>query len=147
ASGMRCRAAASACSTRMRSISTIACLRGPRLSCSPRSRAQHNSCPRSRLAHDRDACRRTRDARIQPAAGVLAKGKALVEEVDVVPLRALRLVDRQDVAESELVRAAALGIGKRFGRAVEEGRIDRHDRPPLARLALLLRKRIAEKTL
>ena len=60
-----------------------------------------------------------RDPRIEPTIAVLAKGETLVEEDDFVPLRALRFVHGQRIAEIELVGAAAQGIGYLFF-AVEE---------------------------
>src|SRR5690606_24917689 len=41
------------------------------------------------------------DAGVEPALAVVAEDEAFVEEVDVVPLGALGLVDREAVAEGE----------------------------------------------
>src|SRR5688500_7615230 len=59
------------------------------------------------LDNDRHLFGRPRQARVEPAAAVLAKGIGFVEEHQVVPLRALGLMDGQRVSIGELVRLAA----------------------------------------
>ena len=56
-----------------------------------------------RSDHHRQLLRRARDAGIEPALAAVGKREALVEQHDVVPLRALRLVDGQHIAVVELV--------------------------------------------
>src|SRR6516225_2782770 len=57
--------------------------------------------------HAQPFCR-PRDAGIQPARTAVLERKALVEQHDVVPLRALRLVHGQHIAIVELVIGLAL---------------------------------------
>src|SRR5437764_1397085 len=51
---------------------------------------------------------RTRNAGVEPARAAVLECKALVEQHDVVPLRALRFVHREDVAVIEFVIRLAL---------------------------------------
>ena len=74
------------------------------------------------LHHNGQALGRASHARIEPALAVFAKGPAFVEQHDMVPLRALRLVHRQGIAEIELVRFAPLRIGQAFLGPLEIGR-------------------------
>src|ERR1700686_4703566 len=57
---------------------------------------------------DRQPLRRAGDAGIEPAVAAVGKREGFVEQHHVVPLRALRLVDGEHVAEIELVVALAL---------------------------------------
>src|SRR5215204_403208 len=74
-------------------------------------RAARQSCKRQRLVQaalayshdDRDPLGGAGDGRVKPARPVLAEGEGFVEQHDVVPLRALRLVDGEGVAVGELV--------------------------------------------
>src|SRR3954469_9220116 len=75
--------------------------------------------PGRRLNHNAQPLRRPRDARVQPPRAALLKRKALVEQHDVVPLRALRLVHGQHVAVVELVVGLALLPGDRLDAALE----------------------------
>src|SRR5690348_12985153 len=65
--------------------------------------AAARSCMLIASAHDRDAFGRAGDSRIKPAAAVFAERVGFVEQHDVVPLRALRFVHRERIAEIELV--------------------------------------------
>src|SRR4029453_7161657 len=53
--------------------------------------------------HDGEPLRRPGYSGIKPAVAVFGERAGLVEQHDIVPLRALRLVDRQNVAEIQLV--------------------------------------------
>ena len=84
---------------------------------SPRKRGPGSwpgtGCPLSRhaqagLHHHRQPLRGARDAGVEPALAALGKREGLVEQHDVVPLRALRLVHGQHIAEVELVVFLAL---------------------------------------
>src|SRR5262245_11528037 len=68
--------------------------------------------------HQRQLLRRARHARIQPALAALRKRERLVEQHHVVPLRALRFVHREHIAEVELVVLLALRPFERLDRAV-----------------------------
>src|SRR5579885_2989207 len=54
--------------------------------------------------HDRQPLGGAGNARVEPAVTMLAEGKAFIEQDDVLPLRALGLVDRQRIPVIELVR-------------------------------------------
>src|SRR5207249_4871598 len=69
--------------------------------------------------HYTQPLRRARDSRVEPPRPALLKRKALVEQHDVVPLRALRLVHGQHVAVVELVIGLALLPGDRLDAAFE----------------------------
>ena len=56
--------------------------------------------------HQREASGRARDAGVEPAVAMFAERAALVEQDEAVPLRTLRLVDGQHVAEVERVGGA-----------------------------------------
>ena len=66
----------------------------------------------ARLHHDTQPLRRPGDPGVEPARAAVPKRKALVEQHDVVPLRALRLVHGQRVAVVELVVGLALLPGE-----------------------------------
>src|SRR4029450_2964871 len=69
---------------------------------------------------------------IQPAVAVFGERAGLVEQHDIVPLRALRLVDRQHVAEIELVVTLACGPIQLLDGSGETFRPHRHLDHPLA---------------
>src|SRR5690606_15877474 len=57
------------------------------------------------LTHDREPLRSSGDPGIKPSLACVAEGEAFVEQHHLVPLRALRLVDCERVAEIEIVVA------------------------------------------
>ena len=69
--------------------------------------------------HDTQPLRRARDARIEPARAAVLERKAFVEQHDVVPLRALRLVHGEHVAIVEFVVGLALLPGDGLDGAAE----------------------------
>src|SRR3954454_800885 len=60
------------------------------------------------LHHHAQPLRCARDAGVEPSRPAVLERKALVEQHHVVPLRALRLVHREHIAEVELVIGLAL---------------------------------------
>ena len=68
---------------------------------------------------DGQPLRRARDPRVEPSRAAVLKGKALVEQHDVVPLRALRLVHGEHIAVVELVIGLALLPRDRLDAALE----------------------------
>src|ERR1700758_5081371 len=66
---------------------------------------------RYELHNDRKPLRRARYTGVEPAGAAVLEGKALVEQDDVIPLRALRFVHREHVAVVELVVGVSLHQG------------------------------------
>src|SRR5207253_10154328 len=62
-----------------------------------------------RSGYNSDLLAGARDAGVEPATPILAEDEAFVEQIDAVPLRALRLMHGEAVAKGELVDASALG--------------------------------------
>src|SRR5215203_1955009 len=86
-----------------------------------------------RLHHHCHPLRRPRQAGVKPAVAVLAEGVRLIEEHDLAPLRALRLVDGERVTIGELVRLAPQDGRDILLPALEKGAQHRDlDRPAAA---------------
>src|SRR5262249_49240275 len=82
---------------------------------------------------------RTGDAGVEPALAALRKCERLVEQHHVVPLRALRLVDGEHVAEIKLVVLLAQRPFERLDRTGEAFRPHRHFPQPAADPLLALK--------
>src|SRR2546430_9562720 len=82
--------------------------------------------------HDGEPLRRPGYSGIEPAVAVFGERAGLVEQHDIVPLRALRLVDGQNVAEIELVVTLARGPIQLLDGSGETFRPHRHLDYPLA---------------
>src|SRR5690606_33888935 len=76
--------------------------------------------------HHRDLLGGPGDAGIEPAGALLAEHEAFVEQVDTVPLAALRLVDGKAVSEGKLVELAPLGPAHRVFLARKERLVGQH---------------------
>src|SRR5215204_2931581 len=78
----------------------------------PKSQMPVRAIAKSAILHDeRQSFCRAGDPRVKPALTALRKSERFVEQRDVVPLRALRLVDREHVTEVEFLVALAVVPG------------------------------------